>query len=620
MASATDIITYIGIPLAVLGVLPILYTFFLSIFTQRRIRHLLVTHGHRPRRAQTRQAEEDGFTLRASPMTSLIEVEMPRYTIAPLERADERYWAVNTGGRVGHGAREGEAHQLLDRMESTLSMLEEGRVKGFLRGGSWRSFNWRKLVVGRKMYRIQYEDELREPPAEIDFTDLVNFLMDWGVELDGMGWEKLRSGGLWTPSGTVLLRLPAETGTVVVEGKEGSSRGTLVDGRGDWVLRTSVPDESDGILSLCVKWPQARDNRSIRNGVSLPPGWGRLTRPASMDAEDEPESKEGLLAAIAALEEGNDKFMGSDSVRFKLDGEVVSKIYIESSGSETGFVGELFRMSRFILGLEWFTSAASAILTLKKDSGSLWGFEHPSEIINFARKDSIPCGVLVILEILPEEQAPQWTTNSGSSYIANNFGQLQIRQMEARRQAERLEATMPPEQARVHRANRQVQEIREQHENMQSRLRKQQEWQLQRLQDASVSSRVTNKSAADLCLKWLIDRRRVAPDSTVTSVAESALYLLVLQSQLKENGEDDGTPTKETMPVLRILEEWTGWTQAGGMKKDHFDLLERHKEEFCYAVCVVASVHEAALVSTGHGKASVDMLECLRMWRKVRLG
>jgi hypothetical protein len=32
--------------------------------------------------------------------------------------------------------------------------------------------------VGRKLYRIQYADELREPPAEIDFSDLVHFLLD----------------------------------------------------------------------------------------------------------------------------------------------------------------------------------------------------------------------------------------------------------------------------------------------------------------------------------------------------------------------------------------------------------------------------------------------------------
>jgi hypothetical protein len=58
-------------------------------------------------------------------------------------------------------------------------MIEKGRVRGFLRGESRHTFHWKKLVVGRKLYRIQYVDELREPPAEIDFSDLVNFLLDW---------------------------------------------------------------------------------------------------------------------------------------------------------------------------------------------------------------------------------------------------------------------------------------------------------------------------------------------------------------------------------------------------------------------------------------------------------
>ena len=59
MASATDIITYIGVPLAVLGVLPILYTFAIAIVTQRRIRSSLIQHGHTPARS-SRQA--DGFS------------------------------------------------------------------------------------------------------------------------------------------------------------------------------------------------------------------------------------------------------------------------------------------------------------------------------------------------------------------------------------------------------------------------------------------------------------------------------------------------------------------------------------------------------------------------------
>jgi hypothetical protein len=59
--------------------------------------------------------------------------------------------------------------------------------------------------MGRKLYRIQYADELCEPPAEISFSDLVHSLLDWGAVPDESRWGKLRSGRLWTPGGTVLL-------------------------------------------------------------------------------------------------------------------------------------------------------------------------------------------------------------------------------------------------------------------------------------------------------------------------------------------------------------------------------------------------------------------------------
>jgi hypothetical protein len=116
MASATDVITYIGIPLAVLSVLPIFYTFFLSILTQRRIRSLL-HHGHKPltstgpyrfpslsNRGPSRRSDGTGVVIRSSPMTSQVEVELPTFTIAPLERSSEFYWKLDAGSiEYGHG-------------------------------------------------------------------------------------------------------------------------------------------------------------------------------------------------------------------------------------------------------------------------------------------------------------------------------------------------------------------------------------------------------------------------------------------------------------------------------------------------------------------------------------
>lgn len=610
-ASATDIITYIGIPLAVLGVLPILYTFALSILTQRRIRLLLISHGHKP--ASGRNGN-DGFVLRASPMTSLIEVEMPRYTIAPLIRNDERYWTTNeevekkeTEDRRallhGHSrnAREDE-EQHVGRAETTLEMIQEGRVRGFLRGGSWRTFHWKRLMVGRKLYRIQYEDELREPPAEIDFADLVNFLLDWGAELDGVGWEKLRSGGLWTPAGTVLLRASANGGTDVEDVKSEQT--------GAWVLRTSMPDDSDGILTLCCRWAEGHQSGSTRDAMSLPPGWGRLRRPASHTADD---NKDSLDAMIQPLVEEHKHFLDTTSLRFKLDSGLISTVYLEKNNTETGHIADLFRISKYTSGQQWFTATASALLTLSKSNGQLWGYETPNEILSFMRKDSIPCGVLVLLGLLNPDVAPHWDNSGSDIENERTAAMAHMNRFQARLQAERLEASMPPEQARVHKTNRLASERQEQMNEVTRNMEAKRAREQRQLQDAIASPRMNCKAVAELCLAWLIETKVVLEESTIQDVAEAVLFMLVLQSQNVE-GKDT------VIPVLLLLEEWTSWTVASGMKKEQFEMVQQHRKSFCHAACLVATVGEAALLTTGKGKASVDMLECLRLWKKVRLG
>jgi hypothetical protein len=82
-------------------------------------------------------------------MTSQVKVELPTFTIAPLERSSELYWKLDTGSI--ERTRPCSSSKRRARGE----LPEEGRVWGFLRGGNWRTFHWKKLVVGRKLYRIQ---------------------------------------------------------------------------------------------------------------------------------------------------------------------------------------------------------------------------------------------------------------------------------------------------------------------------------------------------------------------------------------------------------------------------------------------------------------------------------
>ncbi len=590
MASATDIITYIGVPLAVLGVLPILYTFILAIFTRRRIRALLVQHGHKPL-SSTRS--HDGFTIRSSPMTTLVEVELPRYTVTPLQRSSDDYWRTTAEGQE----HEQEHHRLLERAESTLSMVEEGRVRGFLRGGSWRAFHWRRLIVGKKLYRIQYEDELREPAAEIDFSDLVHFLLDWGAVPDAMGWEKLKSGGLWTPAGTVLLR-KADSGNETPKQHL------------DWVLRTTMPDESDGVLSLTVRWPKDIELVSdLRGAASLPPGWGRLTQPALLESKDLEKPRieaQNLPVRTEGLKLANKHTLPSTSFRFHATDNLIHQLHWESSHIETGSMSHPF-LHHHPTASTWFTAATSSLLSISHNTTSLWSHILPTHIVTFASRPSVPCGILVLLSILSEDLAPQW--HSTTSKPTTNPSLLHHQRFLAQREAERLEATLPTAQAHIHKLNREAEFRRQTQNDMMAQIAERKARDEQRENDAIASPRMSYTAVAEACLAWLIQQGEVGREWSVEQLAGAVLYLIAVDEREEGN---------EGRKVLEVLEEWLDWSNAGGMKRQQYNFLAERKVEFCFAAALVAVIQRSE--GTSRGNASVDMMECLKTWRKVRLG
>jgi hypothetical protein len=75
-------------------------------------------------------------------------------------------------------------------------------------------------------------------------------------------------------------------------------------------------------------------------------------------------------------------------------------------------------------------------------------------------------------------------------------------------------------------------------------------------------------------------------------------------------GPTDG----DAAEVVEILEEWMSWAQNA---KPHITILENRKVEFCFATVLMTLVQEAARSTK---KAGADMIECLKLWRKVRLG
>lgn len=199
---------------------------------------------------------------------------------------------------------------------------------------------------------------------------------------------------------------------------------------------------------------------------------------------------------------------------------------------------------------------------------------------------------------------------------------------------------MPAAQAAVARQNRLAETSRQMHADMQSALAARREREERRVADAISSSRMTNAAVAQACLAWLVQRGEVGRDWTVETLAEAVLYFLAVDhdgggagdsagagavdGQEKDSGneatqkDDNDKPGSEPSQIISILDAWTAWSTTGGMKPEQVQFLESRKVEFCLAASLVAVIQKSE--AAGQGKSSADMMECLGLWRKVRLG
>lgn len=577
--SPTDIITYIGVPLAVLGVLPILYSFVRAILTQRSIRRTLKRHGLL-----------DSAITRSSFMSGIVEVELPRCTITPLDRdLDAEYWKLN-------------AYQTT------------------LKGGSWSMFNWNRLVTGRRLYRCQFKDELRAPQAEIDFEELVAFLLDRGAVPDPKGWHMLKTIGLWTPTATALLKPP------------NNLPGT--------VLKIAPPDDSEGVLSLQVYW---HTNWDFRHTTSLPPFWMRLKQPKSgnvlVDSEtklslspgpskenvnEHPDSlaenekktlvREDTLVAgssteqnppptsslLALIEQAKNTLTmsPSNSVRFKIDGDAVHKLLFENAGILTGETRDMASVGGDN-GSLWFLYAASAIG--QGQNSGLWNFTTPEQIATFVRRKSIPCGVMVVLDILDNKDVPPWASPPPKTH--EDHTEIHQR-MQERNDEMRMERLMTPAQAEEARRSRMLRDSRRFHQQHTNRIQMQREYEERRLIEAIQSPRLDNNTVANATLAYLVREKIIPGHSSLQDLAHAVLYLMIL----------DQTQAKL---IADILERWALWAQFGGMQSSQLTHLVDNKVAFCYASALVAVVLQA---NSGSNNLSSDMIECMRLWKRVNLG
>lgn len=68
----------------------------------------------------------------------------------------------------------------------------------------------------------------------------------------------------------------------------------------------------------------------------------------------------------------------------------------------------------------------------------------------------------------------------------------------------------------------------------------------------------------------------------------------------------------------RMLDLWKAWADNAGMRKADLAALQEDTVMFAYATLVVAVLRDAATAL--EGTVAMDLQECLRLWRTVRLG
>ncbi|GKT46388.1 uncharacterized protein ColSpa_06569 [Colletotrichum spaethianum] len=539
--TASDVITYIGVPLAVLGVLPILYNTVATLAARSRIRRML------------RHARLTALT-RSDIVNRVIEVDLPRYAVTPWDRFDHReeYWSL-------------------------------ARHPSSIPGGSWTTFNWRTNTIGLKTQRVEYADQLRQPQVDINFEELISYLLDLGAIPDAHGWRLLRSTGLWTPVGCTLMQSP----------------------NGQHKALTIAPlNDSDGHLSLSVTW---HSHWTTRSHQSLPPYWVRLPPPPEIPmTEPEPESLEDAketpspTSSLSSITRAvNTTAKAPIACKISSDGLISAHPETEDRPATPLHIDHVRIRPGQSVGI-WFASAATAYGT--SSTTILWNYRIPDDVLAFARGSSVPCGVLELVGFVDGSQTPEWASRHDD--MRDNLD-LMSRRMREQRNAMAAESRLGPMEREQAVVDRMRKESEQRLDDLRDKMRLDVQRRDLRTHEAIQSPKWDAALVASHTLPWLRQQGHVAESTSLRAAAAGLLHRMLR----------DGAFADE---MGSMLDKWKAWADNGGMRKSDLEALREGQTGFAQASLLVAVIRDAGAAT--EGGLSVDLQECLRIWRQVRLG
>lgn len=455
--------------------------------------------------------------------------------------------------------------------------------------------SWQTNIIGLKTIRLDYSDQLRQPQAEVELETLLSFLLDLGAVPDAIGWRMLRASGLWVPVGTPLLVSPD---------------------RSEPVLTIASLDDSDGNLSLAVRWSSSW---GMRDHTSLPPYWVLVkgTLPERPSSSKQPELNPFQNNNTEVLEREPSEKRKSAKSRYTPSPEekppaIRCQIGIEGivDAVPDDFDPQLFD-SLDIAHLRadaerpnskgtWFASAITALGTSSQTI--LWNYKIPSDILSFAKKDTIPCGVLVLLAIVDESETPEWATKYNDE---QEKGDAVMRKLQEQTRSMMRESSMNP----ADRAKAARERTAKVHDDWVDEMRASRRQEAQRAEtrvvEAMQSPKWGNKLVAEHNLAWLKKEGHVDAEHDLKRVVEVLLWRMVNEPELAEE-------------MASMLDSWKAFVDNGGMRRAEYLELKEKQVVFAQASLVLAVIEHS--VTAAHGSLAMDLQECVRIWKKVRLG
>jgi hypothetical protein len=391
------------------------------------------------------------------------------------------------------------------------------------------------------------------------------------------------------------------------------------DGR-EKALAIAPLDDSDGHLSLAVNWSS---QWTTRDHSHLPPYWVRLPPPPKQSAEKEEASSSanGDDAAVSPVgaESSSIRKDSMDSTQQEVESN--AKKYITCQISVDGIVTALTQEDRLQSNLKldslyiehiriqpsksagiWFASAATAYGTTSQTI--LWNYKIPDDVLSFARKETVPCGVLELLDVVNDSDTPEWATSHDADHAMTL--ELHVRRVNEQHAAMVTESRMEPAQREAAARERAMRENQQRMQDMRDRMRRDAQRKDARLMEAFQSPRWDTKRVAEYCLDWLKSRAHVPADVTgIKDVVGMLLHRMVLDGQFSAT-------------LCSILDLWKAWADNGGMRKSDFDAIREDLATFAQATLLIALIKDTSTAL--EGTLSLDLQECMNMWRKVRLG